>query len=352
MARETAVSAKIVHLAREGSSSLGRPVAILAIAFVVFALLLMVFGKNPFQAYADVLRTTLGSEYGFSEVLVRWIPLVLTAVAVAVPARVGLVNVGGEGQFYMGAWLASWGALTFDALPVGILLPLMVLLGFLGGGIWAAIPGFLRSMGWMSEIISTVLLNFVAILFVSVFVFGPWRDAGSSNFPQTEAFVSAALLPHFADTRVHLGIVFAAIALVLFYLVLTKTRFGYEMRAIGGNPEAARRSGIPMRRYLVTAMLVGGGIAGIAGMAEASGIQGRLRPGLSPGYGYIGFLISWLAGHNPALLGVFALLLAIIAAGGDILQIDHQLPYAAVNILMSLILFSVLGFRARKGAVK
>ncbi len=317
-------------------------------AFIVFAVLLLAFGKNPISAYADVFKSTLGSKYGFSEVLVKMIPLVLTAVAVAVPARVGLVNVGGEGQLFMGAWLATWGALTFDTLPAVAMVPLLFVLGFLGGGLFAAISGILRARGWVNEVISTLLMNYIGTLIVSLFVFGPWKEAQSSNYPQSPEFVDAAKLPTFFDTRVHLGIFFAALAVAAFYFLLKKTRFGYEMRAIGGNQEAARRSGISVGWYIIVMMFIGGGIAGLAGLGEAAGIQGRLRPGLSPGYGFMGFLISWISGHNPIAIVFMSFLMAIITAGGDILQISHGLPFSAVNILMALILFVVLARRARK----
>jgi simple sugar transport system permease protein len=182
-------------------------------------------------------------------------------------------------------------------------------------------------------------------------VFGAWKDPGSANFPQTPRFVDAAQLPTFGGTRVHLGILFAVVALVLFHFFLTRTRWGLEMRAIGGNPEAARRNGISIERYIVAVMLIGGGIAGLAGMGEVSAIQGRLRPGLSPGYGYVGFLISWLAsGGSPFGIVAAAFLLAVITAGGDILQLAHGLPGSVVNILAALILFIVLAQRRQKTA--
>jgi simple sugar transport system permease protein len=325
-----------------------RFVALFGLAFVVFAIVLLLFGKNPIRAYADIFSSTLGSAYGLSEVLVKMIPLVLTAVAVAVPARIWLINVGGEGQLYIGALFATWGALNFSSLPAWILLPLISLLGFLGGGLWAAISGVLRAKGWVSETISTLLLNYVAILLVNFFVFGPWKDPESANYPQTAPFPDAATLPAFGSTRVHLGSVFALAALMLFYFVLSRTRWGLEMRAIGGNPEAARRNGIPIARYIVSLMLIGGGIAGLAGMSEVSAIQGQLRPSLSPGYGFAGFLISWMAGGDPLGIVAAAFLLAIITAGGDILQMTQGIPGAVVNILMALILFVVLARRSHK----
>ncbi len=336
-------------LSRDRVIGLVRYVVIIGLALAAYAGVLLLAGKDPVRAYVDVFTFTFGNSYGFSEVLVRMIPLMLTAVAVALPSRLGLINVGGEGQLYMGAWLATWGALTFDFLPKAVLLPLMMLLGIVGGGLWRAIPGFMRAKGWVNETISTLLLNYVAPSVVSYFVFGAWRSAESASYPQTPGFVDAARLPTFGDTRIHLGFVFGLVAIVLYWLLMTRTRWGLEMRAVGGNPEAARRLGVPLQRYIIIALFIGGGIAGLAGMAEVSAIQGRLRQGLSPGFGFVGFLVSWLAGGNPLGIVVMSFILAVITSGGDILQITQGLPYAVVNILMALILFVVLARPALKG---
>ena len=337
---------------RSRFAGLFRSVAYSALALGLFALVLLVAGKNPLLAYLDIFSSTFGSAYGFSEVLVRMIPLVLTALAVALPARIWLINVGAEGQLYIGAVFATWGALSFSGLPAFVLLPLMFILAFLGGGLWASIAGSLRAKGWVSETISTLLLNYVAVLLSNFLIFGVWKDPRSANYPQSPEFAAAARLPLFGHTRVHLGLIFAAVALLLFYLVLSRTRWGLEMRAIGGNQEAARRAGIKIERYIFLLMLIGGGLAGLAGFGEVSAIQGRLRPSLSPGYGFIGFLVSWLSSGNPLGILAAAFLLAVISAGGDALQINHGLPGSIVNILMALILFVVLAQRGRKAGVK
>jgi ABC-type uncharacterized transport system permease subunit len=316
------------------------------VALGAFALVLLVFGKNPIKAYVDIFANTLGSAYGFSEVLVKMIPLTLAAVAVALPARVWLINVGGEGQFHIGALFTAWGALNFGSLPAWVLIPWISFLGFLGGGLWGLISGFLRARGWVSETISTLLLNYVAILLLNFFIFGPWKDPESANYPQSAPFADAAVLPSFFGTRVHMGLFYSLAALVFFHLILSRTRWGLEMRAIGANAEAARRSGISIGRYIMVLMFIGGGLAGLAGMAEVSAIHGQLRPSLSPGYGYIGFLISWMAMGNAAGMMAAAFLLAIITAGGDILQMTLRIPGSVVNILMAIILFVIL---ARKG---
>jgi simple sugar transport system permease protein len=320
----------------------------IVLALALFGVLLVVAGHNPITVYQDVLSSTLGDSHGRSEVVVKMIPLMLCALAVAIPARVGLVNVGGEGQLYIGAWAATWAAITFTGLSRPTLLTLMVLLAIAGAALWAAVSAVLRAVGWLNETISTLLLNYVAILWVQYFVFGPWKDSHSGNFPETAAFVPAAILPTFGDTRIHLGLIFAVAGIVAFYFVLRSTRWGYEMRAIGGNPEGARRNGIPIRRYIVITLMVGAAFAGLAGLGETSAIQGRLRPDISPGYGYIGFLISWLAGHNPITIVVMSFLFSVISAGGDSLQIDQHLPFATVNILMALTLAMVLAQRGRR----
>jgi simple sugar transport system permease protein len=314
-----------------------------AIALGIFAALLAAAGKDPFKAYGDTLIYVFGNAYGFSELLVRMIPLMLTAVAAALPARIGLINVGAEGQLYMGAWLTTAGALALSDQPVVILLPLLTLLGFVGGGLWALIAGVLRATRLVNETISTLLLNYIAPLIVSYFIFGPWRSPESSAYPQSPAFVDAARLPTFFHSRVHLGLVYALASLILYALAMTRTRFGLDMRAIGGNAEAARRLGIPIVRYILATMFVAGGMAGLAGMAEVTAIQGRLVAELSPGYGFIGFLVSWLARNSASGIVTMSFLFALISSVGDILQITQGVPYAVINILIAVILFVVLG---------
>ena len=330
----------------------GRYGGIIIVVLAVFAGILLAAGKNPIKAYADTFTYTLANAYGFSELLVRMTPILLTAVAVAIPSRLGLINVGGEGQFYLGAWLASAGALGFPHLPAWILLPIVTLLGFMGGALWAAIPGILRARKLVNETISTLLLNYVAPLIVSYFIFGPWRSPESSAYPQSPAFPAAARLPSFFNTRIHAGLLMALAALLLYWLLMEKTRWGLQMRSIGGNQEASQRLGIPVAAWIVVALAIGGGIAGLAGMGEVTGIHGRLRQGLSPGYGFTGFLISWLAGGRPLGILLMAFVFAIITSAGDVLQITQGLPYSVINILLALLLFVVVARRPAQRAAR
>ena len=315
------------------------------LALVAFSALLLVAGKNPFSAYVDTLLYVFGNGYGFSELLVRMTPLVFTAVAAALPARIGLINVGGEGQLYMGAWLATAGELALQNHSAMVLLPALTVLGFVGGGLWALLPAILRVLRLVNETISTLLLNYIAPLIVSYFIFGPWRSPESSSYPESPAFVDAARLPSLFHSRVHAGLLYALVCLGLYWLVLNRTHFGLEMRAIGGNPEAAQRLGVGVRRYTLVVMFIAGGVAGLAGMAEVSAIQGRLVAELSPGYGYAGFLVAWLAGTAAGGILAMSFLFAVLGSIGDMLQITQNLPYAVINILMAGILFIVLARR-------
>ncbi len=319
-----------------------RYLVIFAVAFILFGLILVMAGKDPIEAITDTLAYTLGTASGFSEVIVKMIPLILTAVAVALPSRVGLINVGAEGQLYMGALFATGIALKFPGLAAWGVIPLMMLAGAVGGTIWAFIPVYLRVRGLVNETITTLLMNYVAPIIVSLLVYGPWRTQTNAMYPQTDDFSLAARLPTFFDTRIHLGLILALVVLVAYWYVMKYSRWGLEIRAIGGNPQAARRNGIRWALYLVVAMCIGGAIAGLAGMSEISGIHGRLRPNFSSGFGFMGFLISWLSFGNPVGIFFMSFVVAIITTGGDILQIKQGLPYAVVNILLAITLFVVL----------
>jgi ABC-type uncharacterized transport system permease subunit len=203
----------------------------------------------------------------------------------------------------------------------------------------------LRALRLVNETISTLLLNYIAPMIVSFFIFGPWRDPQSSSYPQSPAFADAARLPSFLHTRINAGLIYGLVCLVLYWLLMTRTRWGLEMRAIGGNPEAARQLGLPVFSYILMVMFAAGGVAGLAGVVEVSAIQGRLVSELSPGYGFVGFLIAWLAGTSASGIVVMAFLFAFISSVGDILQITQGLPFAVINVLMAAILFIVLGRR-------
>ena len=324
-----------------------RTIGLILLAIFAFGVFLSVMGRDAIDAYSKIYTGTLGSKIGLGEVGVRMIPFVLAGLATALPARVGLINVGGEGQLHFGALLATGVALYVAGGPLITMIPLMVLAGFAGGAAWAGVAMFLRYWRGVNEVISTLLLNFVAILLINVFVFGPWKNPDGFGYPYTADFDASAILPAISATRFHWGFILPILVIAAMYFVLAKTHWGYNIRAIGGNPDAARRRGIPVGRYMLIAMLVGGGIAGIAGMVEVAGVQHHLRPEISNNFGFLGFLASWLGRHNPIAIIGTGFLLALVVVSGDLLQFSADVPSGASNILIALILFMVLGFRQR-----
>jgi simple sugar transport system permease protein len=338
--RAAAESGHRTALAARIRGSVSRYLAMIAVTMALFVIVLLLTRSDLAASFRGLFKASFGSLYGLSEVLVAMIPLLLTALAVALPWRVGLINVGGEGQLYVGAALATWGALSLPGLPPLALIPIMMLLGFVGGALWALVPALLRAAGTVNETITTLLLNSVAPKIVGFLIFSFWHSP--MDTVKTANFVPAARLPTFFGSRIHLGILIGGTLLAVFWAFMKWTRWGLEMRAIGGNPEAARRAGLPVKRYLLLALCAGGGVAGLAGMAQVSGYYGVLLLNFSNGLGFLGFLICWMAGGQPLGIVLMSFVVAVILAGGDVLQLTSNLPFAAINILLAGTLFVVL----------
>jgi simple sugar transport system permease protein len=244
-------------------------------AMLCFAGILLVMGKNPVEVYVQIFQGTLASTYGWSEIIVKMTPFILCALAVSIPARLGLINVGGEGQIYMGAIFSGFVALKLgDALPTVVLIPILVVAGMLGGALWGGLCGALRAYAGLNETISSLLLTYIASLIMDFLVSGPLKDRSTSALGQSysKTFPDSAVLPTFFDTRINLGIFFALAGVVLYFWLFKYTRWGYKMRVVGGNPEAALRSGIRINRYIIAAMMLGGAFAGLTGMIEVIAI--------------------------------------------------------------------------------
>ena len=320
--------------------SITRYLLTVLLAFLLFGLIILVIGNDPIQAYRDIFSSTLGSVYGFSEVLVSMTPILLTALAVALPSRIMLINVGAEGQLIIGAAFATWGALTYQNLPSYLLIPLMVILAMFGGAVWALIPAYLKSISLVNETITSLLLNSVAPKIIGFLIFGFWHSAMDTN--KTARFVDAALLPKFFGTRVNLGILFGFILLIAFWLLMRYTRWGLEMKAIRANPQSALRNGLPIKQYILIVSCAGGAISGLAGMVQASGYYGLMLTNFSIGWGFMGFLISWLVDGDPLGIIIMSFIISLIYSGGNLLQITSGVPYSIINILLALTLFVIL----------
>lgn len=318
-------------------------------AWAIFGVLVLLKGANPFTAVGDMVTSTLGDTQSLGDIVIRATPVILAALAVAVPARAGLINVGGEGQLLIGGVAAMGVSLVVDGrLPGAMTLVLMLVAGALGGAAWAGIAAGLRLGVGISESVSTLLLNYIALDVMYFLIYDPWKDREGSGQPATRALGVSERLSVLGDSRVHAGIVVALAAAAVIAIVLRRTSWGFRLGVVGGNPEAGRRAGLSVGVLVFSAMAVGGAMAGLGGVAQLAGAEFKLRSGFLATYGYVGFLASWLGRHRPFGVVVASLALSAIAIGGDSLQLDSKLPAASVNVLMALILLMVFGFGKRR----
>lgn len=314
-------------------------------ALVVFSAFVAAGGSNPLTVLGSVWDTTLTQSGQLQQILVRATPLVLTALAVVVPARAGLVNVGGEGQLVVGAVAAAGVARAVDTTAAGgVTIALMAVAAVAAGAAWAGVAALLRVLVGVNEAVTTLLLNYLALYLMLSLILGPWRDPTALGQSTSRGLADAAKLPYFAGSKVHVGLAVALVAVVLVWFLLAKTRPGFAFGVVGGNPEAARRAGLPVMPLVLTALLLGGALAGLAGFVHFAGAEYKLRPTFGATIGYVGFLASWLSRHRPLRVVLAAVALATIAVAGNSLQIASGLPAATVNILMGLVLIAVLGW--------
>ncbi len=318
--------------------------AAVAAALIICAAFLVGQGYNPWAAYQDLAAGAFGSRFAIEQTLLKAIPLMLTGLGVSLAFTLGLWNIGDEGQLAMGAVAASWLALSYPRLPAAVLLPGMILLGLAGGAVWALIPALPRAYARMNEVISTLLLNYVALLVVDYLVFGVWADPTAFSFPYSSPFSENARLPMLFG-NVHIGLIFAAAAAAAIAGLIYRTSWGYEIRTIGASPGAARYAGMPIARRILGVMALSGALSGLSGMTEVSGVIFRIQQGISPGYGYSAIIIAWLAKLNPWAVIPVSVLFAGLLNGGFALQ-TSKVPAAIAYMIQATILFLVLASEA------
>jgi simple sugar transport system permease protein len=299
------------------------------IALTIGAILIAYAGGDPWRSYVHIARASFGNLGVFSDTLVKATPLILVGLACSIAFRMKLWNIGAEGQFYLGAFGASAVVLT-PLLPADtspwIFIPVMIIAGMVCGALWGFLPGFLKARYNVNEIISTLMMNYIAVAWNNFFIYAVWSEGG---FQMSAKFAQNAWLPRLADyakefpilrgLTTHLGLVFGLVAAVAVWFILYRSRWGYEIRLIGDNPHAARYAGIDIARNVMMVMAFSGGLAGLAGMSEITGVVHRLQGSISPGYGFTGIIIAWLAKLNPFGVIVVSLLFgALILAGREI----------------------------------
>ncbi len=315
--------------------------ATLVAGFVVFEAL----GKDPVAAFHAFFIRPLATRYGVGELLLKASPLMLIATGLAVGYRANVWNIGAEGQLTLGAIAGGGLALAAgDAqVPSALLLPAMIVAGALCGMAWAAIPAWLRTRFNANEILTSLMLVYVANLFLSWLIHGPWRDPDGYNFPQSKLFTDAALLPNLVSgTRLNAGLLIALAVVAIEWLFIRRSVWGFEMRVAGLAPAAAAYAGISSKRNVWLGMLAGGACAGIAGVNEAAGPIGQLLPTMSPGYGFAAIIVAFVGRLHPVGIVFASLLMSLLYLGGESAQVNLALPSAVTGLFQGTLLFFLL----------
>ncbi|MBA3009604.1 MAG: ABC transporter permease [Proteobacteria bacterium] len=313
------------------------------VAMAVCSVLIIWAGASPIEGWHLMIKGALGSRFALSETLTRATPLIFTGLAAAVAFRAKLWNIGGEGQFYIGACVAVLLGTRGANLSPLVMIPYLFAAGAIAGGLFLLVPTLLKTYLNVDEVVTTLLLNFVVLLFVNWLVFGPWKDPMSMGWPQSAPVVDAAMLPILlAKTRLHLGFAVAVLSAVFVWWFMAYTTWGFEMRAVGAGLKASTFAGMPITRTIVRTALLSGGLAAMAGVSELCGVKGYLTTDLSPGFGYTGIVVAMLAALNPLGIVASAIFVAIIYIGADFMSRAINISNYIADVTTAVSLLSVL----------
>ncbi|MGO4570845.1 ABC transporter permease [Microvirga sp. 2TAF3] len=320
------------------------PVLAFITAFLLAGIVIWLLGRSPIAAFQVYVLQPLSDPWALQELLVKATPLALIAIGLSYCFRANLWNIGAEGQYVIGAVLGSWIALKTHGTAGGIwVLPAMIALGIIGGALYGLIPAFLKTRFGVNEILTSLMLVYVAQLVLDYLVRGPWRDPKGFNFPQSVTFDPAATLPTLAESsRVHYGTIFAFIAVLVTAIVVGRTLFGYRLRLTGDAPRAARFAGFSSKKTTLAVFGISGGLAGLAGISEVAGQIGQLQPSISPGYGFTAITVAFLGRLNPIGILIAALVVALTFIGGESAQILLKLPLDLTQAFQGILLLCVL----------
>ncbi len=319
------------------------PAGAIVLALMLTAIPLLWAEVPVLRAYGLIFEGALGSRFALTETLARATPLIFTGLAAAVAFRAKLWNIGAEGQLYVGALSAvAIGSGIFAASPF-VMIPLVLVAGALAGALLMLIPTLLKLRLGVDEVVTTLLLNFIVLLFVSMMIEGPMKDPMGMGWPQTEPIIEQAALPKLiAKTRVHAGLLLALLAGAAVWVLVQRTTWGLEMRAVGANPAAARFAGMPVGRVVLRVGLLSGALAGLAGVGEVAGLKGYLTLDLSPGFGYSGIVVAMLAQLNALAVIAAALFVAVVFVGADFMSRSIGVSSYLANLIVATSLLTML----------
>ena len=312
-----------------------------ALALLTSGLFIMFLGHNPIDVYISMIEGSFGTLYRFRETVVKTVPLVITSLGILIAFKMKFWNIGAEGQIYMGAFLGSFFALKFPNAPKGLLIPIMILAGIVGGGLYGLIPAFFKGKYDTNETLFTLMLNYIAIKWVTYLQYGPWKDPSANGFPKIANFSDNATLPKLLG--INIGWVIAIILVILVHIFIHNTKKGYEIEVIGESENTARYAGMNVSRTIMEAMFLSGGLCGLAGIIQASGVNNTLSVELSGGMGYTAIIVTWLSQLSAPLIALVSFLFALLIQGGSYIQTAFQIPQSAADIMQGIILLFVLG---------
>lgn len=319
------------------------PVSAIVATLIIGSGLILWTGEPVLNAYGLLFKGALGSSFALKETFTRSIPLIFTGLAAAVAFRAKFYNIGAEGQLYCGALAASFFGTGLIGLPPILMVPFLMLMGALAGGAILIVPVLLKTHLKVDEVVTTLLLNFVILLMVSYLIEGPWKDPMALGWPQAAPIVDEGVFPKLvARGRLHAGLIFAVVAAVLVWALMRFTVWGYQIRAVGHNPSAARFSGIAVERTVIRTALISGGLAGLAGVSEVAGLKGYLTLDLSPGFGYTGIAVAMLAQLHPIGVIASALFLSAVYVGADAMSRAADIPTFIADVLVGLSVLAIL----------
>ena len=331
---------------RDGASAamlLATPVIAVALTLVSGVVLFAALGFDPGRSLHTFFIKPIASLYGLTELAVKATPLAIIGVGLAMGFRANVWNIGAEGQFTLGAVCGGGVALAFHGSDSVFVLPAMVLAGMLGGLAWGAIPAWLRVRYNANEILTSLMLTYVAVLFLGFLVHGPWRDPEGLNFPESRMFEDVSLLPIILEgTRLNIGAPAALLIVLGGWVLISRSFIGFQIKVVGQSPAAASYAGFSQRRLIWTTLLLSGGLAGLAGIFEVSGPIGQLQPSVSPGYGFTAIIVAFLGRLHPVGVLFAALLVALSYIGGELAQIELKLPLAVTGVFQGMLLFFLL----------
>ena len=311
------------------------------LALVTVSFFIMILGHNPFSVYASMLEGAFGTAYRITETLRKSIPLIVASLGISLAFRLKFWNIGAEGQIMTGAMGATFCALSFPDLTSWILLPLMFSAAFICGGIWGAIPAYFRAKWRTNETIFTLMMNYVALKWLTYLQYGPWKDPAALGFPKIPGFSPSAVLPNVFG--LHAGWIIALILVALLHIFIHHTQRGYEISVVGGSENTGRYAGMNVKRIIIYTVFLSGGICGICGMIEASGVNRTLSVDITRGAGYTAIITCWLSYLKAPVIPAVCVLFAGMIQGGTFIQMAFQIPQSAAQILQGTILFFVLG---------